>query len=680
MSSFFKSNLSETEAKKELENLAKEIAYHDRLYYQLVKPEISDEAYDALRKRNEELETLYPHLKRPDSPSYRVGSPPSEELSRISHKQPMLSLNNAFNQKEVENFLERIKRFLKLNEDEIIELLAEPKIDGLSASLIYENGLFVKGATRGDGLVGEDITKNLKTIKDIPLLLTGNKIPPYLEVRGEVYMTKQDFNNLNLKNEEKVVFANPRNAAAGSLRQLDPSITASRHLKFFAYECYPQDLFISFQEECLDYLKKWGFVVNPKRSLCKTLKDISSVYEAFSKERETLNYEIDGAVYKVNNRLWQERLGVAGRAPRYAIAYKFFAEESETLLTDIQIQVGRTGVLTPVAILKPVLLKGVTITRASLHNENEINRKDIRVGDFVKVKRAGDVIPQITSVSLEKRQNETAPFKFPEFCPICHTPIIQKKDEVAKRCPNGFGCEAQVIEHLKHFVSRQAFDIAGLGEKHLEFFYKEGRIHSPIDIFTLEKKTWDPPLNKLEGWGPLSAANLYKAINEKRTIELARFIYALGIFGVGEKTARTFAAYYKTIQEFLTAKKEDLLAIDGIGERTAEDVVLFLTLPQTKTVVESLLERLTVLPYFQEHINKPLLNCTVVFTGTLQRLSRQEAKAQAEKLGAQVSSQVSSKTTYLVAGEKSGSKLKKAKDLSIKILTETEWLELCKPS
>ncbi|MBY0462111.1 MAG: NAD-dependent DNA ligase LigA [Alphaproteobacteria bacterium] len=674
--------LTKDQATAELERLAKEIAYHDYRYYTLAEPIISDEAYDALRLRNQEIEKLFPDLRRIDSPSHRVGSPPAPEFEKVKHRRPMLSLDNAFSQQDVYDFEARIRRFLKLSENQKIPFVAEPKIDGLSASLHYQKGQFVLGATRGDGQEGENITSNLKTIRDIPLLLQGENFPENLEVRGEVYMCRSDFEILNQKriaNSEQP-FANPRNAAAGSLRQLDPTITAQRPLKFFAYT-YDALSGSSAQThmDILNSLKNWGFSVNPEIGYCEDVAHLLAHYNHLQTLRPSLDYEIDGVVYKINDLKLQQRLGSIGRSPRHSLAHKFAAEQAETILTNIDIQVGRTGVLTPVAILEPVLVGGVMVSRASLHNEDEIKRKDIRVGDTVIIQRAGDVIPQVVGPVLIKRPPQSNPFIFPNLCPVCSGPVAQENGLVAKRCVGGFNCQAQAIERLRYFVSRDAFDIEGLGEKHLENFYKDDLIHNPVDIFTLYERDQQSltPIRTKEGWGSLSARNLFDAIEKRRTISLDRFIYALGIPQIGQVTAKLLAKHYKTVDAFLLATTEDLLAIEGIGQNMAGDLVNFIQTPEQIELISNLKKQLNIQPYYEEPSRKSLFTGkTIVFTGTLTSLSRGEAKAQAERMGAKVGGSVSSKTDYLIAGSDAGGKLKLAKELGVKILDENQWLKI----
>lgn len=684
--------LTRPESAQELERLAKLIAHHNTLYFQKAAPEISDADFDALVLRNRAIEARFPDLQRMDSPSHRVGAPPAEGFQKVKHRKPMLSLDNAFTAEDVADFFGRIRRFLHLPIDQAIDMVAEPKIDGLSASLHYEKGRFVLGATRGDGFEGEDITANLRTVMDIPLILEGERIPQHLEVRGEVYMGRQDFLRLNEMRRAtgEPEFANPRNAAAGSIRQLDPKITAQRPLHFFAY-AYEDSSGAKdqTQSEILNALKQGGFSVSPLSQICQTEDQLMAFYHRLEEIRADLDYDIDGVVYKVNNLDWQNRLGSVGRTPRHSIAHKFAAEKAETILEDILIQVGRTGVLTPVAVLKPVTVGGVVVQRATLHNEDEIARKDIRIGDHVEIQRAGDVIPQVVRVILEKRSSSSQPYMFPKVCPVCGSEAIRAEGEVARRCLDGLVCPAQAVERLKHFVSRQAFDIEGLGEKHMEAFYQEGWIRSPADIFTLEARDRQSltPLRNKEGWGEQSAKNLFGAIEARRTISLDRFIYALGIPQVGSVTAKLLARHYRTLDSLQDHMGEaqnqnsdawtELLALEGIGLKMAVDLVSFFAHPHNQTIVDALKAQLT-LPEFQIEATRisPLTGKTIVFTGTLQGMSRAEAKAQAERVGAKVTGSVTKKTDYVVVGEDAGSKAKSARELGVQTVTEQEFLAL----
>ncbi|MEX2618030.1 MAG: NAD-dependent DNA ligase LigA [Alphaproteobacteria bacterium] len=678
--------LTEEDAKRELTTLAAEIARHDRLYHQQDAPQISDAAYDALRRRNDVLEARFPHLVRPDSPSTRVGAAPSAGFAKVAHAQPMLSLANAFSADDVNEFTVRIRRFLNLPGTEALAIVAEPKIDGLSASLRYENGVFKTGATRGDGSVGEDITTNLRTIPDIPDTLPGNA-PEVFEVRGEVYMRRDDFLALNERQQAagNRPFANPRNAAAGSLRQLDPKITASRPLRFFAYATGQTSAAIAQTHwDLLTRLKEWGFSINPLSRCCNDTAAALALYAEIAASRASLPYDIDGIVYKVNRLDWQARLGMVSRAPRWAIAHKFAAERAETILRRISIQVGRTGALTPVAELEPVTVGGVVVSRATLHNADEIARKDIRTGDTVVIQRAGDVIPQVVEVVLGKRPVDSKAFDFPTHCPECGSAVVQEEGEVVRRCTGGLVCPAQSLEKLKHFVSRNAFDIEGLGGKHIEAFVADGLIRTPADIFRLRDRK--EAFAKRQGWGEQSLANLMSAIDARRTIPLDRFIYALGVRQVGQANARLLARNYGTFDAFRTAMIEarneesealaTLLGIDGIGPSVAADLITFFAEGHNEEVLDDLQDILTIEPFVQSSTDSPVAGKTIVFTGTLERMTRGEAKARAESLGAKVSGSVSGKTDYVVAGPGAGSKAKKAAELEIPILSEDEWLEM----
>lgn len=682
--------LTPQEAEKELARLAKEIALHDQRYHEQDAPIISDAEYDALRRCHEAIEQKYPHLLRSDSPTQKVGGRPNEKFGKIQHKVPMLSLSNAFETEDIADFLSRIRRFLGLEDLLPVELYAEPKIDGLSFSARFEHGKLVHAATRGNGYTGEDITANICTIPDFPQMLKGNNLPSAIEIRGEVYMQHSDFKKLNALQEQEQgkIFANPRNAAAGSLRQLDSSITAKRSLHYFVYGVGEISAPIAkTHAELMQCFRNFGFIINPLGKLCTLLEDTIALYDAIYNQRSTLNYDIDGMVYKVNRLDWQERLGFVTRSPRWGIAHKFPAEQGKTILKEITIQVGRTGVLTPVAELEPITIGGVVVSRATLHNQDEIERKDIRIGDRVVIQRAGDVIPQVVAVDLVARSKESRPFIFPTHCPICGSKAIREEGEAATRCSSGLTCPAQVIESLKHFVSKEAFDIEGLGQKQIEDFYKDGFIKKPADIFSLEKRDRDSIFTSLanrEGWGKKSIANLYKSINDKRTISIDRFIYALGIRFIGKTTARTLALSYHLVEKWLAAmtqldkveEYDQLLTIDGIGNKVGQSLRLFFSVPHNVAAVQELAAILTITPLDPVSADSPISGKTVVFTGTLQRISRSEAKASAEKLGAKVAGSVSSKTDYVVAGEDAGSKLKKAKECGVSILNEEEWLKL----
>ena len=692
--------LSASEAASELAHLAEEIARHDRLYYQSDAPEISDAEYDDLRRRNDAIEARFPALIRADSPSHRVGAAASETFAKVRHRVPMLSLGNAFDDEEVSEFAARVRRFLSLKTDDALAFTAEPKIDGLSISLRYENGDFVEAATRGDGAEGENVTPNVATIREIPKKLKGRHVPEVAEVRGEIYMGHADFAALNAAQAESggKVFANPRNAAAGSLRQLDPAITAARPLRFFAYAWGEMsDMPADSQNGMVEAFAHWGMPVSPLMTLCESTEDLLSFYREIGERRASLGYDIDGVVYKVNRLDYQARLGFVSRSPRWAIAHKFPAEQAVTVLRDIEIQVGRTGSLTPVAKLEPVTVGGVVVSNATLHNEDEIARKDIRVGDTVVVQRAGDVIPQIVRVVTEKRPLSAEPFLFPKTCPVCGSHAVREADEspgaggVVRRCTGGLICPAQAKERLKHFVSRLAFDIEGLGEEKIETFFDDELILRPADIFTLEERDKKSltPLRNRKGMGTKSVEKLFRAIDARRTITLDRFIFALGIRHVGETTAKDLAKAYLTFEALRGAVEAavrdgkeseayaDIDAIEGIGETVVDALVDFFSEPHNVEALDDLLAHVTVAPFERPvAVSSPVTGKTVVFTGKLERVGRSEAKAQAERLGAKVAGSVSAKTDYVIAGADAGSKLTNAQKLGVKVLTEDEWLAL----
>ncbi len=684
------SELTAEEAKTELEYLAREIAKADSAYYQNDDPYLSDADYDRLKHRNAEIEARFPDLIRTDSPSKRVGAEVKSGFSKIAHRFPMLSLGDVFSIEEVKDFIRGVKRFLNTSEE--IDFMSEPKIDGLSFSARYENGIFVQGATRGDGTTGEDITANLKTIRQLPLHLEN--APEILEIRGEVYMSKKDFLELNERYEKegKKTFANPRNAAAGSLRQLDPRITAERKLSLFAYTWgeVSQRVWES-QKDFFDHLNTWGFPTNPNNVLCHSTDEIESSFNRLMEIRATLPYDIDGVVYKVNSIALQERLGFLTRTPRWAIAHKFPAEQALTIIKNIRIQVGRTGALTPVADLEPVNVGGVIVAHATLHNEDEIKRKDIRIGDTVIIQRAGDVIPQIVAVRTDKRPIGATEFIFPEICPQCGAHAIREEDEAVRRCTGGLSCPAQAIERMIHFVSRDGFDIAGLGDKIIEDFYHEGILKTPADIFTLEKRNRGGDdlfsagdglhLERKEGWGKKSVQNLFAAINAKRSISLPRFIYALGIRQVGAATALLLAKNYGRFDTFMTdmlnRETGRLIAIDGIGASMALDMVEFFREPHNLDIINRLLTEIRVENYVDNtRYDSPIAGKTIVFTGTLEQMTRSEAKAKAQSLGAKVAGSVSAHTDFVIMGTDAGSKAAKARELGIRILSEREFIEL----
>ncbi len=689
--------LSPPDAAAELERLAAEIAAHDVRYYRQEAPTVSDADYDALKRRNSEIEARFPELVRPDSPSLRVGARPSEAFAEVTHGVPMLSLDNAFSPEEVEEFVARIRRFLGLDPAEPIAFTVEPKIDGLSANLHYEEGVLIRGATRGDGRVGEDVTANLRTLGDIPLRLQGAGWPQMIEVRGEVYLSHAAFAQMNAAAEAagEKTYANPRNAASGSLRQIDPTITARRPLRFFAYAWGQlSGAFATTQTEALEKLAAWGFPVNPLSRRVEGVEGLLAAQAELADLRAGLGYDIDGVVYKVDRLDWQERLGFVGRAPRWAIAHKFPAEQATTILEDIDIQVGRTGALTPVAKLKPVTVGGVVVKNATLHNADEIARKDIRIGDTVVVQRAGDVIPQVVEVVLAHRPAGAEPYPFPEVCPCSlHTPVMRETtsagvETVVRRCTGELACPFQKMEHLKHFCSRRAFDIEGLGDKQIVSFFEDGLVREPADIFRLAERDRES-LKKLkdrEGLGELSVKNLFEAIEARRRIPLHRFIFGLGVRHIGETTAMTLARGYGSAAAFLAAMDKvaahdpeavaELDAMDQIGEAVIEAASAYFGEDHNRRLVQNLADQLDILDAEQQRQDTAVAGKTVVFTGALEQLTRDEAKAQAERLGAKVASSVSKKTDLVVAGPGAGSKLKTATELGIKILTEQEWLDL----
>jgi len=695
------SELSEVEARRELAQLAMQIAYHDARYYQDDAPEVSDAEYDALRLRNAEIEERFPELRRKDSPSNRVGAAPSSGFAKVQHARPMLSLANAFDGDDVHDFVARARRFLGLEDDVEVALVAEPKIDGLSASLRYENGKFIVGATRGDGAEGEDITRNLRTLDQIPEFIEG--APEVLEVRGEVYMSRDDFFALNERQEanEAKVFANPRNAAAGSLRQLNAEITAERPLKFFAYSWGEvSEPFADSQWGALEKFGGWGFTINPLSRVCRSVDEALAFHGEILAQRADLPYDIDGIVYKVDRLDWQDRLGMVSRAPRWAIAHKFPAEQAVTVLEDIVIQVGRTGALTPVAHLAPVTVGGVVVSRATLHNEDEIARLGVKIGDHVVVQRAGDVIPQIVEVLVEHRKDAKVlrDFEVLDHCPVCGSRAVREEGEAVRRCTGGLICPAQAVERMKHFVSREAFDIEGLGAKHIVAFIEDKLIATPGDIFRLREKRDD--LLSREGWGEQSADNLLQAVEDRRSISLDRFIYALGIRQIGQATARLLARQYGSLEAWRSAmsaaaseraanaeemKKPELVGetyselcnIDQIGVSVADDLVSFFAEAQNQEVLSDLALTLDVEDFeVADTAGSPVVGKTVVFTGTLETMTRSEAKARAEALGAKVAGSVSKKTDYVVAGPGAGSKAKKAEELDVPILSEEDWNEM----
>ena len=677
-------NLSDTEAAAELASLAAEIARHDALYHGDDNPEVTDADYDRLVARNRLLEDAFPALIRADSPSFRVGSPLGDANSnghfgKAKHARPMLSLNNGFSPDDIADFVTRVRKFLSLADDALAEFVAEPKIDGLSVSLRYEAGRLVQAATRGDGAVGEDVTANIERVDAIPKTLLGT-VPEILEVRGELYMNRNDFLALNAQQEDQGgrVFANPRNAAAGSLRQKDVTVTGARNLQFFSYSMGETSAEIAATHwEFLAALRRFGFAVNDLSSKSPDVDGLLQSYDAIGRERASLPYDIDGVVYKIDRHDYQARLGQVARAPRWALAHKFPAEQAETTISAIDIQVGRTGALTPVARLQPVSVGGVIVSNATLHNEDEIQRKNIRIGDKVVIQRAGDVIPQIVRVIAESRSGNETAFVFPNRCPICGNEATRPEGEAVRRCSGGLKCAAQLFEGLKHFVSRDAFDIEGLGARQIEQFIDIGWIQTPADIFRLDEKA--AAMTELDGYGDLSIKKLLSAIAVRRETGLERFIYALGIRHVGQVTARLLALHYGSVEAMLAALNPDadlhaahqaLVEIDQIGAAMANDITAFFGNPGLYQLIVDLVAELTILPPERPAENSVISGKTIVFTGTLTRMSRAEAKAKAESLGAKVSGTVSAKTDFLVAGADAGSKARKAADLGITVLDE----------
>jgi DNA ligase (NAD+) len=688
-------SLTEKQAKAEHARLAAEIAGHDRRYYQDDAPSVSDADYDALRRRYTAIEARFPQLRTLESLTQRVGAAPSSRFAKVRHAVPMLSLDNAFAEDDVVDFVGRIRRFLRLADDAEIAFSAEPKIDGLSMSLRYEDGALVTGATRGDGSEGEDVTANVKTLEDVPKRLKGRGVPKVCEVRGEIYMTKAAFLALNRKQAEagKPLYVNPRNTAAGSLRQLDPAITASRPLGFFAYAWGEMsEMPADTQSGMIKWFASCGFETNPLTRMCRSVEGLLEFHRKIEAERATLDYDIDGVVYKVDRLDWQERLGFVSRSPRWAIAHKFPAEKATTVIKDIEIQVGRTGALTPVAKLEPVTVGGVVVQNATLHNEEEIKRLDVRVGDTVTIQRAGDVIPQVLGVVLDKRKRGAKAYQFPRVCPCpLHTDVVREiiaggAEGARAHCTGEFACPYQAIEHLKHFVSRRAFDIDGLGEKQIELFYEQEWVREPADIFTLEERNKKIHLEEVEGFGETSVRNLFGAIAARREIALERFIYGLGVRHVGETTAVALARGYGSWQAFHEAclklvkddaeTKEEMDALDQIGDTVIESLKDYFAEPHNRRRVERLAAQVRILDAEKPRTDSVVAGKTVVFTGTLEKMTRDEAKASAERLGAKVSGSVSKKTDYVVAGPGAGSKLTEAKKLGVKVLTEDEWVKL----
>jgi DNA ligase (NAD+) len=699
-------DLTEAQAKAELKRLAAAIAENDRRYYQEDAPKITDAAYDALRERNAAIEARFPDLVRADSPSRRVGAAPTGRFKKVRHAVQMLSLDNAMAEQDVVDFAARIRRFLKLFDDEKITFSAEPKIDGLSMSLRYEQGELVTAATRGDGSEGEDVTANIRTLKAVPHKLKGKNVPAICEVRGEVYMTKADFLKLNERQKEQgeQIFANPRNSAAGSLRQKDPAVTASRPLGFFAYAWgQMSEMPADTQSGMVKWFKACGFDTNPLTKTCHSLDELLAFHRDIEQRRSHLDYDIDGVVYKVDRIDWQERLGFVSRSPRWAIAHKFPAERAITVLKDIEIQVGRTGALTPVGKLEPVGVGGVIVQNVTLHNEDYIkgiggdgeqlrDGRDLRIGDTVIIQRAGDVIPQVVDVVIDKRPKSAKPYHFPKKCPCyLHTDIVREttatgEEGARARCTGEFACPFQKIEHLKLFASRRAFDIEGLGEKQVELFFEQGWVKEPADIFTLKARNNKIKLEEQEGYGETSVRNLFAAIDQRRKISLDRFIYALGMRHVGETTALALARGYGSWKAFhdacLKVAKGDeeavteMDALDQIGDTVIDSIKAYFGESHNKGIVDRLTKQVTILDVERPKTDSQIAGKTVVFTGSLEKMTREEAKAQAERLGAKAAGSVSKKTDFVVAGPGAGSKLAEAKKLGVQILTEDEWLKL----
>ena len=672
------------EAADELARLVAEIAHHDRLYNTDDAPEITDAEYDALRQRLNALEAEFPSLIHPDSPSQRVGASPASGFGKITHGVPMLSLDNVFSTADFDAFCVSARRFLGLK-DAALALVAEPKIDGLSISLTYENGRLAFGATRGDGAEGEDVTANLRTMKAVPARLKGS-VPKLIEIRGEVFMTKADFLALNAAQAAAGLrlYANPRNSAAGSLRQLDPKITAARALSLFAYAMGAASATPAATH--WDYLKQleaWGFTVNPLSRRLDGQADAEAFQAEMAEQRAGLGYDIDGVVYKIDNLDLQRRLGFAGRAPRWATAWKFPAERATTLLEDIRIQVGRTGSLTPVAWLQGVNVGGVLVTRATLHNEDEIARKDVRVGDTVTLQRAGDVIPQILGPVLEKRPPDAAPFTFPGHCPVCGSLAVRAPGEVVRRCTGGLICAAQAVERLVHFVSRTAFDIEHLGEQTLRAFHADGLVTTPADIFRLDAQ--HDAIAEREGWGKTSIANLLRSIEARRRIPLGRFIYALGIRRIGEQNAKLLARHYGSFAQWRaqmlaattlgSEERQALGSIMRVGQAIADELAAFFSEPRNVALVDELAGLLAI-EDAAPAAEGALSGKVMVFTGSLATMTRPEAKAIAEQLGARVTDTVSKKTDLVVLGADAGSKAKRAAELGVATATEAEWRAL----
>jgi DNA ligase (NAD+) len=696
-------SLDESAARAELARLAEILNNANAAYYRADAPVLTDAEYDALKRRNAAIEARFPNFKRDDSPTDQVGASPVDAFGKIRHSVPMLSLENAFDEADIEDFDARTRKYLNLPAEAELAYTAEPKIDGLSLSLRYEDGKLVHAATRGDGSVGENVTQNARMVRDIPVSLTN--APDVLEVRGEIYMSHENFAALNAAQASRnaKLFANPRNAAAGSLRQLDPAVTQARPLRFFAYAWGALSApLAATQMEAIARIGELGFTTNPLTRLCKGAASLLDVYRDIETRRAGLGYDIDGVVYKVNDLSLQDRLGFRSTTPRWAIAHKFAAELAWTTLEAIDIQVGRTGALSPVARLRPITVGGVVVSNATLHNEDYIagrdskgntirDGKDIRVGDLVQVYRAGDVIPKVADVDLSKRTEDAVPFVFPTHCPECGSEALREPGDAVRRCTGGLICPAQAVEKLKHFVSRGAFDIEGLGAKQMEAFYRDGWIQEPADIFTLHQRfgTGVKQLKNREGWGEKSAASLFDAIDEKRNISFSKFLFSLGIRHIGEAASQLIAQHYGSwaaLSEVILSAEggegsawEELISIDGVGEVMAKSLVKSLTQPAERASIDKLSGELKIEDAeVMSTAESPIAGKTVVFTGTLEKMTRAEAKARAERLGAKVAGSVSAKTDIVVAGPGAGSKAKKAAELDIAIMDEDAWLELIK--
>ncbi len=681
------SELTREQAQKRLEELRRLIEHHNYLYYVLDQPEISDAEYDALMRELLQLEEQFPDLRTPDSPSMRVGAPPLEAFATHTHRQPMLSLDNAFGAEELRAFDQRIKRFLGMPLDQPIEYVAELKIDGLAISLTYVDGVFVTGATRGDGIQGEDVTQNLRTIHAVPLRLRqpvsaptslfdepAVPIPSFVEVRGEVYLTHDEFRRINEEREQtgEPTFANPRNAAAGSVRQLDPRITAKRRLSLFAYGIGAVEG-ASFEThwQILQTLKAWGFPVNPHARICSGIEDVVAFCEQWTARRGELNYDVDGVVVKVNSVLMQQDLGYVQRSPRWAIAYKFPAQQARTRVLDVRWQVGRTGALTPVAVMEPVEVGGVTVSRATLHNEDEIARKGVMIGDVVVIQRAGDVIPEVVSVVEEERDGDEQPIVRPQTCPECGAPVEKPEGEAVARCVN-LACPAQIVERIRHFTSRNAMNIEGFGDKWVQRLFEEGIIHDPADLYYLKKEDLLP----LERMGEKLAENLLNSVERSKQVPLSRFIYALGIRQVGERAAQLLAEYLGSLEALMNATEEQLLQIPEIGPATAREIVEFFRREGNRRVIQKMLDAGVTPVAERQKRSDAFAGLTFVFTGALQRFTREEAEALVRELGGKASGSVSRQTSYVVVGESPGSKYQRALQLGVPVLSEEEFLKM----